>query len=105
MIGIALFGIVVAAASCTGRLSLEPALYCPPQPIATVSDGPVVERVRIEPGDRLPTPGVRMRLIAEVLVLETGALQHLRQTSFLPALLEGMPVAGRYRTDGSRPRP
>lgn len=105
-------------------IALESAIYCPPQPAATGPSGPVGRRVEIRPGDRMPMPGSKIRMIAEVLVLETGAvadirlvrgsdirelddsfLQHLRQTQFLPALLEGVPVAGRYRTDGSSPRP
>lgn len=105
-------------------IALEPALYCPPQPSPVGLRSPVVQRVEIGPGDRVPTEGQRIRMVAEVVVLETGTvadvrlirgsgmrevddefLQQLRRTAFLPALLEGMPIPGRYRTDGSSPRP
>lgn len=106
----------------SGSIALEPAIYCPPRPNSLALEA--VQRVEIWPRDRLLALGKRIRIVAEVLVLETGAVadirllrasgipevddgvrQHLRRTHFLPALLEGMPVAGRYWTDWTSPRP
>ncbi len=105
-------------------IALEPAVYCPPQPSITGGETMSVGQVVVGPGDRMPAPGARIRMVAEVMVLESGAVaevrlisgsgirdiddgfvEHLRSTVFLPALLEGMPVPGRYRNDGSSPRP
>jgi hypothetical protein len=63
-------------------------------------------------------------MVAEVFVLETGFPSEVRliqgsdirelddafvresqAMSFMPALLEGVPVSGWYRTDGLSPRP
>lgn len=94
-----------------GGIALDPALYCPPRPINLAQEA--VQRVEIWPGDRVPTRGKRIRIVADVLVLETGAVadvvlvrgsgipevddgvrQRLLRIPFLPALLEGIPVAG-----------
>jgi hypothetical protein len=99
----------------------EPSVYCPPQPYGIGGSTRRTAMVRVSPGDRLPTPGSRIRVVIEALVLASGAVGDVRlirgsgiqqidndmmmsaQTqSYLPALLDGIPVDGRYRNDGTR---
>jgi hypothetical protein len=99
----------------------EPSVYCPPQPYGIGGSTRRTAVVQVGPGDRLPTPGSRIRVVIETLVLASGAVADVRlirssgiqqidndimmsaQTqSYLPALLDGVPVDGRYRNDGMR---
>lgn len=102
--------------------ALAPARYCPP--VILSGSGVVMRTVQIQPTDRRPLGGRPIRQAAEVAVsatggvtevrllrrsgigdLDDGFLRTLRTVAFRPALLEGMPVAGWYRTDGVVVRP
>jgi hypothetical protein len=106
------------------RMVVEPALYCPPEPMVRGTARMMPFRVQLQPGDRMPRQNARMSMVAEVFVLETGFPSEVRliqgsdirelddafvresqAMSFMPALLEGVPVSGWYRTDGLSPRP
>jgi TonB family protein len=104
-------------------VSIERSMYCPPAPEpgpnANVS---VTMMVQVQPGDRLPASG-RARVTFEVRVDETGTVstirliessgtreiderltQDMQMRRFQPALLDGAPIPGVYRSDGQSPR-
>jgi len=104
------------------RITAEPARYCPPFPTSPIGTL-VPTRVELRPGDR-PPQRQRIRVAVEVEVLENGMvgqvrvirgtgmrdmddsiLELWRNRTYLPALLEEMPIAARYRSDGSSRSP
>lgn len=105
------------------NVRVESAVFCPPIPVPGSGSGVGSGIVRVEAasGDRMPTPGTRIRLVTEARILESGgivearvvrgsgirdlddtALRHLQSMRFLPALLDGVPVEAIYRSDGTR---
>ena len=104
-------------------LTIERSTYCPPVPETRADGGyPSPVLVQIQPGDRLPSTG-RTRVAFELLVAETGlvlrskliessgmtdfdeqVIREFETRRFRPALLDGLPIPGVYRTDGQSPR-
>jgi hypothetical protein len=104
-------------------LTIERSTYCPPVPEPRADGGyPSAVLVQIQPGDRLPSTG-RARVALELLVAETGLVlrskliessgmtdfdeqitREFETRRFRPALLDGLPIPGVYRTDGQSPR-
>jgi TonB family protein len=93
----------------------EPAVYCPPQPYGMKR----VQSFTVTTGPGEPVPSRDLRIVVEVLVRADGRITDVRlvrssgireldnnvvttyQTaSFLPAILDGVPVSGTFRTDG-----
>ena len=103
-------------------LTIERSTYCPPVPEPRADGGyPSAVLVQIQPGDRLPSG--RARVALELLVAETGQVlrskliessgmtdfdeqivREFETRRFRPALLDGLPIPGVYRTDGQSPR-
>jgi hypothetical protein len=103
-------------------LTIERSTYCPPVPEPRADGGyPSAVLVQIQPGDRVPTG--RARVALELLVAETGQVlrskliessgmtdfdeqitREFETRRFRPALLDGLPIPGVYRTDGQSPR-
>lgn len=103
-------------------LTIERSTYCPPVPEPRADGGyPSAVLVQIQPGDRLPSG--RARVALELLVAETGQVlrskliessgmtdfdeqivREFETRRFRPALLDGLPIRGVYRTDGQSPR-
>lgn len=101
-------------------VTVERSVYCPPQFDPT---GPrqSTTMVQVNPGDRMPPPGQRLRTNAEVTISETGVpievrliersglrdlddamVVELQTRRFLPALLDGEPVPSWLRTNGQK---
>ncbi len=104
------------------RVTALRSVYCPPQ---TATEGPAigVETVAVSSGDRLPSPGQKIRIEAEVTLSEIGLvvdvkmlrrsgiaqmdenlMQRLRSASYLPALIDGLPIPSWIRTGGAKLR-
>ena len=104
-------------------LSIERSTYCPPAPEpGSNANASVSMMVEVQPGDHLPPSG-RARVTFEVRVDETGTVRDIRliessgtkeiderltqdmqMRRFQPALLDGAPIPGVYRSDGQSPR-
>lgn len=99
----------------TFGIRAEPAVYCPPQPYGMKR----VQSFTVTTGPGEPAPGRNLRIIVEVLVradgrvtdvrlirgsgirdLDNGVVTTYQAASFLPAILDGVPVPGTFRTDG-----
>lgn len=99
-------------------LKVQRSSYCPP----VLTGVPARNRrvvVDLRDADRRPTTGTLVKVIAEAEILEDGSvgevrivrssdmaslddeiIRDIRLRRFLPALLDGFPVTGWYRTDG-----
>jgi hypothetical protein len=100
------------------RLKVQRSTYCPP----VLTGVPARNRrvvVDLRDADRRPATGTLVKVIAEAEILEDGSvgevrivrssemtsldeeiIRDIRLRRFLPALLDGFPVPGWYRTDG-----
>jgi hypothetical protein len=100
------------------RLSVQRSTYCPP----VLTGVPARNRrvvVDLRDSDRPPPTGTIVKFIAEAEILEDGSVgevrvvrssemtsldeeivRDIRLRRYLPALLDGFPVPGWYRTDG-----
>ncbi|HXG98184.1 MAG TPA: hypothetical protein VNJ06_13870 [Gemmatimonadales bacterium] len=104
-------------------LTLERSTYCPPVPRTPVSDRAVMVTPRITPR-QATAQALRWTVVqAEALVAADGrvirarltppsgttadyrVLSDLRRQHYQPALLDGEPIEGVYRTGGASPRP
>lgn len=104
-------------------ITVERGVFCPPE-IAR-QDRPITRQFAVErqPGDDVPRVGRRLYVELELIISEGGrvtAVRSLRRSGlqdldatlardyegrrFLPALLDGIPVASWFRTNGQRPR-
>jgi hypothetical protein len=108
----------------TPAVTLERSIYCPPAPRDHVSSPfPVQTEIQMRPDDHLPPTTRPNRIDIEAQISEAGQVMtanlvqstgihdldndiltrfHMRH--FYPALVDGMPVTGWYRTDGKAPR-
>jgi len=99
-------------------LAVQRSTYCPP----VIAGVPARNRrvvVDLRDGDRRPPTGTLVKFIAEAEILEDGSVgevrvvrssemtslddeivRDIRLRRYLPALLDGFPVPGWYRTDG-----
>lgn len=97
-------------------MQAEPAVYCPPQPYGAEGTRIVPFRIEANSADRIPSRSDR--LVVEALVLADGrvadirlvrssgmrqlddeVINALRTVTFLPAVLDGVPVPGTHRTE------
>lgn len=106
-----------------GTGTIERSVYCPPAPAPGGPSG--VQRIVVErsPGDRLPTPGRRLSVDAQLTIDDAGHVTDVRlinstgirelddqvvrsqfERVFYPALIDGLPVASWVRTSGQRMR-
>ena len=101
-------------------LTLEHSIYCPPIP--SDNSAPQMFTIQVEGSERIPASG-RVTVHLEALISEDGQAIQVRvtQTSgvrdiddqmvqefhrrrFKPAMLDGKPIEGIYRSDGEAPR-
>jgi hypothetical protein len=114
---------VHVAGGATPVLTVARSTYCPPSPESRGTDNlPMIASVQIQPGDRMPANG-RARMSVEVTVTKDGVVSRVRLVEasgirdvddqfvhdfetrrFQPALLDGVPIAGVFRSDGFSPR-
>jgi hypothetical protein len=107
-----------------GTATVARSLYCPPEPAPGGPVGPqTITITGLTHGDRLPAPGHRVHIDAELTIDENGhvtdvrmntgsGIQDLddaiirdeRQRLYLPAMIDGVPLASWVRTTGSRMR-
>jgi hypothetical protein len=108
-----------ARGGATPSVTVERSLYCPPEPAPGDSPEPATTPLTFTRDNNAPEPGQRSRVEAELSIDESGVvtgvrltsrsgasafddafLRHQWQRTFLPATIDGHPVASWLRTSG-----
>jgi len=92
----------------TPALTLERSIYCPPEPGPGLHPEGIPVRVTVDFEVLVAADGtplrVRMLQSSGLSDLDEQMIREWQQRQFQPALLDGAPIQGLYRTDGLTPR-